>query len=131
MRPALRLIVVLAGVLLQPAAAPAQTRTKVTPSVRQTGVRHRWPASPLGRLVEHAKDILVLQVADVDRHQGTITYKATAALKGKATTDPVRHSLGDNLPEYDREMFLEWARPGRIALCFRSDLETSVCVGNA
>jgi len=131
MRRDLRMILVLGASLLPGVAAVAETRTCLRMPCRQTGVSTR-AAQPLGKLIEDAEDVTVLEVVDVDRRQGIITFKSTAALKGKAPGDPVRHHFGESLPAHDRGVFLEWAKPGKIALSFReSGWGTSVCVGNA
>jgi HEAT repeat protein len=131
MRHLLRLTVLAAG-LLVPAEGFAQTRTRIRMPWGQTGFLTDRPAPPLGRLIKDSEDITVLQVAAVDRVQGIITFTPAAALKGKAPADPVRHRFDDKLTADSRRAFLEWARPGRTAVCFRDDgWGHSVCVGNA
>jgi HEAT repeat protein len=132
MRRCLLLIVVLSASLLLPASTVAQTRTYIQMPWRQTGLGSDVWAHSLGAHIKLATDITVLQVVVVDRPKGFVYFKATAALKGKAPRESVRHQFGHRLGEGEREAFLEWARPGNIAICFHEKASSCyVCIGNA
>ena len=84
------------------------------------------------RQIEDSEAITVLQVIDVDKRQGIVTYKAASALKGKAPADPVVHWFGAGLSADERQAFFEWAKSGNRAICFQKDPSNShICVGNA
>jgi HEAT repeat protein len=89
---------------------------------------------PLGALVTESPHIALLQVEKADARKRTITFKKTADLKGRDVAGRMRHDLGALTPEghVDRieRAVLEWAVPGKKAVCFQSDNQMRVCLGN-
>jgi HEAT repeat protein len=113
------LAIICAGLLLSRAAAQAPEMD--------------WSAlgsQTLGATIQRASYIAVLQVEKVDRDRRVITYKKVADLKGTEPATTIDHALGADISEHQREQVLEWARPGRTAICFRDEDNSDTCLGN-
>jgi HEAT repeat protein len=78
---------------------------------------------PLGVLVRDADPIVVLQVDKVLVAPSIVIFKPVANLKGRAAPGSVRHHVHD-------PAILEWARPGRTAVCFYYGGKAVTCLDN-
>jgi HEAT repeat protein len=81
---------------------------------------------PLGVLVRDSSPIVVLQVERVVRDEDLIVFRTVAELKDRAAPGPVRHHVV--WPE--DPALLDWARPGKTAVCFYQGGKAVTCVGN-
>jgi HEAT repeat protein len=88
-------------------------------------------ASPtLGRLVKESTNIVVLRVEKVSMDKRAIIYTKVADLKGKYPADQVKHQLTDGWHPGESKFILEWAEPGRIAVCLLNGKSALICVDN-
>jgi HEAT repeat protein len=79
---------------------------------------------PLGVLVDQADPIAVLRVTNVQAEKAIVTYRQVAFLKGTDQDTEVRHHI------HACDQVLQWARPGRTAICFYFGGKAVTCVGN-
>jgi HEAT repeat protein len=83
------------------------------------------PPCPLGELIRQSDPIVVLEVERIDREKQLVIFKSAKALKGQADPGPIRHHLyGTNLT------VLDWAKPGKKAVCFYHGGKAETCLGN-
>jgi HEAT repeat protein len=84
----------------------------------------------LGKIITDSRNIVVLQVDRVSREKQVVIYKRVANLKGKDLPDVVKHKLTDGFHARQARSILDWAEPGRIAVCFHNGERTCVtCIG--
>src|SRR5262249_33303448 len=87
--------------------------------------------TPLGALVAGAKSVFVLRVHEVDRDAGVITFRRGDVLKGNKPRRTFRHVVSAELLRREEcADLLAWAERGTLAVCFWSEKEHLVCVGN-
>lgn len=87
-------------------------------------------ALTLGRLVEEAKQIAVVEVARFHREKGGLLLAVKRGLKGQLGNDPLRHRvMGPGEAGIPRPV-LEWAEPGRQGVAFVVPGTTLVCMGH-
>jgi HEAT repeat protein len=84
----------------------------------------------LGEQVSQAGTITVLRVESVDRGDQVITFRKAADLKGTGPDGPIRHRIDWPGSERDRRAVLDWARPGKVAVCFQDGDRCRTCLGN-
>jgi HEAT repeat protein len=111
--------VVCSGLLLSRAAAQA-------PYIDAQSLSQRT----LGSTVGAAARVTVLQVTNVSRDNGAITYRNVADLKGEEPATTIYHCLADDFPAQQRRQLLAWAAPGKTAVCFGHQSSSITCVGN-
>jgi HEAT repeat protein len=115
-------VLALACVLAAGAPAPVRGCDLTGGSTRPT---------PLGALVARADSIFLLRVREVDRDAGVITFRRGEVLKGKQRRGTFRHVVSaELLPREECADLLAWAGAGRLAVCFWTEKEHLVCVGN-
>jgi hypothetical protein len=84
----------------------------------------------LGRVITSSSNIVVLEVDKVSRDKQVIIFKKVADLKGKGLPDVAKHRLTDGFHPRQSRTILDWAEPGRIAVCFQNGERTCVtCIG--
>src|SRR5258708_4173281 len=84
----------------------------------------------LGKITADSSNIVVLQVDKVNREKQVIIFKKVADIKGKGSTDVVKHKLTDGFHPRQSRTILDWAEPGSIAVCFQNGERTCVtCIG--
>jgi HEAT repeat protein len=121
MRRTLWLAAAVCGALTLPARAAAQT-----PDITGGMV---MPLT-LGQEVNQASTITVLRVEGVNRDEQVITFRKAADLKGRAPDGEVRHRIDWPGSERDRQAVLDWARPGKVAVCFQDGDRCRTCLGH-
>jgi HEAT repeat protein len=84
----------------------------------------------LGEEINQASIITVLRVEGVNRDERVITFRKAADLKGSAPDGEVRHRIDWLGSERDRQAVLDWARPGKVAVCFQAGDRCRTCLGN-
>jgi len=104
---------VLMVVLFAPASSPAYIED--TPS--------------LGRLIKDSANIYLLEVEKVSKEKRAIVYRKVADLKGKSAGD-VKHHIGDGFHSREPNLILDWAEPGKLAICFQTGKTAQVCLGH-
>jgi HEAT repeat protein len=73
---------------------------------------------------------VVLEVDKVSRDKQVIIFKKVTDLKGKGLPDVAKHRLTDGFHPRQLRTILDWAEPGRIAVCFHNGERTCVtCIG--
>jgi HEAT repeat protein len=84
----------------------------------------------LGKLTNDAVHIVVLQVDKVNLEKRVIIFNKIADLKGKDPQVQVKHQITDGAihPE-QAHAILDWAEPGKIAVCFHNEKVCQTCVG--
>jgi HEAT repeat protein len=85
----------------------------------------------LGRVIRDAPQIVVLEVDKVSRDKQVIVFKKIANLKGNDAADEVKHKLTDGFHPRQARTILDWAEPGQIAICFRTDNIALTCIGRS
>jgi HEAT repeat protein len=84
----------------------------------------------LGKIITDSSNIVVLQVDVVNREKQVVIFKKVADLKGKGSSDVVKHKLTDGFHPRQSRTILDWAEPGSIAVCFQNSERTCVtCIG--
>jgi hypothetical protein len=83
----------------------------------------------LGYVIEHSPTVVVLQVEKVSLERRAIVFKKVSDLKGQHPTERVKHRLKDGLQPHELKAILDWAEPGRIAVCFHDGKVAQTCIG--
>jgi HEAT repeat protein len=83
----------------------------------------------LGRIIADSDRIVVLQVDKVSREKQVIVFTKVADLKGKGFPDLARHQLTDGSHPRQARTILDWAEPGKDAVCFQRGTVCEVCIG--
>src|SRR5262249_30316441 len=86
-------------------------------------------APTLGRIVNEASHIVVLQVEKVSKEKSVVIYRKIADLKGSDPSSRVKHQIRDDLNPRAYQTILQWAEPGKIAICFSDGKVSQICVG--
>lgn len=86
-------------------------------------------SSTLGDVIKEANAITVLKVEKVSQAKRAIIFKKVADLKGKSPED-VRHELAEGFHPREPKIVLDWAEPGKIALCFTTGRASVTCIGD-
>src|SRR5437016_9291496 len=84
----------------------------------------------LGRVIQDSTHIVVLQVDKVDKEKGLILYRKVADLKGEGADEQFKHRIGDGLHPREPKQILDWAEPGKLAVCFISGKVSLTCIGH-
>src|SRR5437763_1939908 len=88
-------------------------------------------ASPtLGRLAKDATNVVVLRVEKVSREKRVIIYRKVADLKGDYPAGQVKHQITDGWHPREAKLVLEWAEPGKLAVCFHNGKVVETCIGD-
>jgi HEAT repeat protein len=85
----------------------------------------------LGHMCYAATDILILKVKKVSRENRAILYEPVTALKGRRPEGLVRHSLRQGNDQRAADALLDWAEPGKIAVCLATAKVTQTFTGEA
>ena len=86
-------------------------------------------APTLGRIIQESTSIVVLEVSQVSREKRVIVYRKVADLKGETPQNVFRHQITDGLHPREPKLVMDWAQPGRRAVCFISGPAALVCLG--
>jgi hypothetical protein len=88
-------------------------------------------ASPtLGTVTNDAESIVVLQVDKVSQEKSGIIFRKVADLKGTYPTEIIKHAITDGAHPREPRRILDWARPGKLAICFHNGQVAQVCIGS-
>jgi hypothetical protein len=85
----------------------------------------------LGKLIKDASHIVVLQVDRVNLEKRVILFNKIADLKGKDPQVQVKHQITDGIHPGQPHTILDWAEPGKIAVCFHNDQVALTCIGSS
>jgi HEAT repeat protein len=81
-------------------------------------------------VIRDAPEIVVLEVDKVSRDKQVIVFKKIANLKGNDPAGEMKHKLTDGFHPRQSRTILDWAVPGNIAICFRTDNIALTCIGS-
>ena len=85
--------------------------------------------SSLGDVIKDSSAIALLRVEKVSQEKRVIVFKKIADLKGKSAGD-VRHHIAEGFHPREPKIVMEWAEPGKLAICFTTGVISLVCIGN-
>src|SRR5262249_54664188 len=83
----------------------------------------------LAKVTKDASHIVVLEVDKVNRDKQVVIFKKVADLKGKDAPDVVKHKLTAGFHPRQARTILDWAEPGKIAICFQNEKVSVTCIG--
>jgi HEAT repeat protein len=83
----------------------------------------------LGKLSTDASHIVVLEVDRVSRDRQVVLFKKVSDLKGHGAPDVAKHRLTDGFHPRQARTILDWAEPGKIAVCFQTERSSLTCIG--
>ena len=83
----------------------------------------------LGKVLNDATTIVVLRVEKVSAEKRIIIYKKVTDLKGTQPTEEIKHQITDGFHPREPQTILEWAEPGKLAICFHDGKTAVVCIG--
>jgi HEAT repeat protein len=86
-------------------------------------------APTLRTVIEESTNIVVLRVDKVSREKRVIIYTKVADLKGTQPDGPVKHLITDGFHPREPKLILDWAEPGRVAVCFHNGKVAQTCLG--
>jgi hypothetical protein len=81
----------------------------------------------LGYVVKNAATIVVLEVESVSLEKRVVIFKKVADLKGRHPGKRVKHQLKEGLQPHELKTVLDWAAPGRVAVCFHDGKVGTAC----
>src|SRR6516225_4968523 len=85
-------------------------------------------APTLGRIIRESSAIAVLEVVKVSPEKRVVVYRKVADLKGQSS-DEAKHQLTDGLHPREPKLILDWAQPGKRAVCFVRGPAALICIG--
>ncbi|MCI0378918.1 MAG: HEAT repeat domain-containing protein [Gemmataceae bacterium] len=83
----------------------------------------------LGQLLRDSRNVVLLEVAQVNQEKRVIVWKKVADLHGRHADAEMRHALGDGSHPREPRTILDWARPGRRAVFLYTGKVGQVCIG--
>jgi HEAT repeat protein len=83
----------------------------------------------LGKVLKDASNIVLLQVDKINLEKRIIIYKKLADLKGEHSASDMKHQITDGWNPREPRVILDWAQPGRLALCFHDGKIAVTCIG--
>ena len=83
----------------------------------------------LGKVSNDAGHIVVLEVDKVSRDKQVVIFKMVADLKGKDSPDVAKHKLTNGFHPRQARTILDWAEPGKTAVCFHNEKASLTCIG--
>jgi HEAT repeat protein len=86
-------------------------------------------APTLGRLLNDSTNVVVLRVEKVRQDRHAIIYSKVANLKGQHAGDQVKHEIAGGLHPREYKAVLDWATPGKLAVCFHTGQAAVTCIG--
>lgn len=84
----------------------------------------------LGRVVQEATNIVVMEVVKVNPERRLIYYKKIADLKGKHNSDVINHQIQNGFHPREPKFIMDWAAPGKIAIFFHNGGASETCIGD-
>jgi HEAT repeat protein len=83
----------------------------------------------LGKLTNDAVHVVVLRVDKVNLERRVIIFNKIADLKGKDPQVQAKHQVTDGSHPGEPRTLLDWAEPGKIAVCFHNGKVCQTCIG--
>jgi HEAT repeat protein len=83
----------------------------------------------LGKVIVDSDHIVVLRVDKVSREKQVVVYNRVSDLKGKDAPDVYVHKLTDGFHPRQARTVLDWAEPGKMAVCFQRGNVCQTCIG--
>jgi HEAT repeat protein len=94
--------------------SPAYAYVDITPSI--------------GSVIADAEAVAVVRVEKVSLEKRVVVYKKLADLKG-THTETIRHHIAEGFHPRETRAVLDWAAPGKLALCFTGGKTSLICTG--
>jgi HEAT repeat protein len=88
------------------------------------------PLPTLGKVITDSRHVVVLEVDKVSRDKQVVIFKKVADLKGEGAPAVAKHKLTEGLNPRQMRTILDWAEPGKTAVCFQTDRSSLTCVGD-
>jgi hypothetical protein len=84
----------------------------------------------LGRICQESTNIVVVQVAKVNKEKGLIIFKKVEDLKGKHPQDEIKHNIGQRgFHAREWQNVMAWAEAGKKAVFFHNGGASETCTG--
>lgn len=84
----------------------------------------------LGRCVQESTNIVLVEVARVNKEKGLIIFKKLVDLKGKHPKDEIKHNIGTRgFHAREWQNVMKWAEPGKKAVFFHNGGASETCIG--
>lgn len=87
-------------------------------------------APSLGQILKDSSNIVALKVDKVSKEKRVIIFQKLADLKGKSPAEPIKHHITDGLHPREPKLIMDWAEPGKVAVCFHNGKTGQVCLGS-
>src|SRR5262249_23386904 len=84
----------------------------------------------LGTVINDSDSIVELQVEKGSDEKRVVSYRKIADLKGEYPAGQVKHAITDGAHPREPRRILDWARPGKIAICFHNGKVAQTCIGS-
>jgi HEAT repeat protein len=83
----------------------------------------------LGKVITDSGHVVALRVDKVSRDKQVVIFSKVADLKGQGAPEVVKHKLTDGSHPRQARTVLDWAEPGKIAVCFHNEKVSLTCIG--
>ncbi len=84
----------------------------------------------LGQVCNEAANIVLVEVARVNKEKGLVFYKKIKDLKGKHPTEEIKHNIGQRgFHAREWQGIMSWAEPGKKAVFFYHGGASETCIG--
>jgi hypothetical protein len=84
----------------------------------------------LGRCIHESTNVVLVEIARVDKDKGLIIYKKIKDLKGKHGEDLIKHNIGKRgFHPREWQNVMAWAEVGKQAVFFHNGGASETCVG--
>ncbi len=83
----------------------------------------------IANVIKEAQHITVIRVEKVSQEKQVIVFKKVEDLKGNLPDETLRHRIAEGFHPREPRLVLEWAEPGKFAICFSNGDASLVCIG--
>src|SRR5688572_14667290 len=84
----------------------------------------------LGKIINDATNIVVMQVEKVSLEKRVIVYKKVSDLKGAHPGEQFKHQITDGIHPREPKTIIDWAESGKTAILFSRDNVGLICIGH-
>lgn len=85
----------------------------------------------LGRVINESTGIVSMVVEKVDKEKNLIIFRKVADIKGKSTTDVIKHNIGRaGFHPREWQFIMDWAEVGKTAVFFNNGGSSETCIHN-
>ncbi len=84
----------------------------------------------LGRCIQESTNVVLVEIARVDKNRGVIIYKKIKDLKGKHNEEFIKHNIGKRgFHPREWQNVMAWAEVGKQAVFFHNGGASETCMG--